>query len=406
MLLAASGCTLGPKQIDHSRLRYNEAIQRTLQEEMLLNIVRLKYREIPEFVSVNGVAAQYTFQGGAGIDGTLLEGGPNVLGLDAAVTRAERPTISYAPMRSREFHEGLLGPIDIQTLMLVGRTGWSWDRILRMSVQHMNGVDNATSAGGPTPDFKPNYEEFKYLAHLFRQLQLSRGVELAFAERSFERPLPVKPHQVDGNLVSGVLSQGFRFKTSDPEAHSVVLEKDEEYTTLVFRPTSWDSHELHEIQRLLRLDPERHRYELFSAREGQKEESQDDDPTIRRLPPLAQDHVTVGTRSLLEVMFYLSQGICIPYEHYEQGLVTVTLDEFGEPFDWSEMNGDLFNVYCCEHKPANAAVAVQFKGYWFYIDDSDLNSQSTFILLVELFGIEVRGGGGGSGIFYSLNVGG
>ncbi len=52
-----------------------------------------------------------------------------------------------------------------------------------------------------------------------------------------------------------------------------------------------------------------------------------------------------------------------------------------------------------------AAVSIPYKGYWYYIDDRDLNSQSTFTLLVELFGIEVRAGGGG-GFLYTLNVGG
>lgn len=70
-----------------------------------------------------------------------------------------------------------------------------------------------------------------------------------------------------------------------------------------------------------------------------------------------------------------------------------------------ELTGDLLRVCCSAHCPKTAAVAVPYKGYWYYIDDADLNSQSTFILLVELFGIEVRAGGGG-GFLYTLNVGG
>ena len=56
--------------------------------------------------------------------------------------------------------------------------------------------------------------------------------------------------------------------------------------------------------------------------------------------------------------------------------------------------------------PDNAAVAIQYKDYWFYIADHDLETKSTFTLLVELFGIEVRVGGGGGGFLYTLNVGG
>ena len=83
----------------------------------------------------------------------------------------------------------------------------------------------------------------------------------------------------------------------------------------------------------------------------------------------------------------------------------LTVDENGCPFDWKEMTGDLLRVCCDKHRPKHAAVTVPYKGYWFYIDDRDLNSQSTFTLLVELFGIEVRVGCGG-GFLYTLNVGG
>ena len=104
-------------------------------------------------------------------------------------------------------------------------------------------------------------------------------------------------------------------------------------------------------------------------------------------------------------MFYLSQGVSVPEEHMVQGLATLTVDEHGQPFNWNQMTGDLIRICSSKHRPEMAAVSIPYKGYWYYIDDSDLNSQSTFTLLVELFGIEVRAGGGG-GFLYTLNVGG
>ena len=79
---------------------------------------------------------------------------------------------SYSPARGEEFQKGLLAPIDLESLQLLARTGWSWERILRTTVQYMNGVDNATSAGGPTPDRKPQFEEFRYLARVLRLFSL------------------------------------------------------------------------------------------------------------------------------------------------------------------------------------------------------------------------------------------
>ena len=43
-----TGCTLGPKEINRGRQQYNEAVQKSFREELLLNLVRLRYRETPE----------------------------------------------------------------------------------------------------------------------------------------------------------------------------------------------------------------------------------------------------------------------------------------------------------------------------------------------------------------------
>ena len=156
-----------------------------------------------------------------------------------------------------------------------------------------------------------------------------------------------------------------------------------------------------DIVRMLRLQPGLWRYEVELATEGQIQPTSLDVEELappRRLPPVeslgTRKDITVSTRSLLETMYYLSQGIQIPDEHLQQGLVTLTLDHDGQPFDWTEMTGDLLQVFTSKHRPKCAAIAIPYRGYWYYIDDRDLNSQSTFVLLAELFSIEIRGGGG------------
>ena len=39
-------------------------------------------------------------------------------------------------------------------------------------------------------------------------------------------------------------------------------------------------------------------------------------------------------------------------------------------------------------RPANAFVAVPYRGAWFYIADNDLESKSTFMLLTQLFNLQ------------------
>jgi hypothetical protein len=421
-----AGCTLGPRQIPKGRLEYNQAVQESFRQEMLLNLVRLRYRETPEFLTVGGIAAQYTFDGRASGGLALPDGGTKIGSLSSGVSRTERPTISYVPARGEAFQKGLLAPIDLQSLELLARTGWSWERILRTTVQYMNQVDNATSAGGPTPELKPDFEEFRYLAQIMRQLQTERAIELTNAEREgTPTPVPLSRDQLDGDFVIGAIKEGFEFKET---ADGLFLVKDEKYLALVVHPKAKLSGELQELAGLLDLEvdydsPKPAVFELDSAKEGWIQSTFADATSFQAdlgmacanefemLPAplevqessLLRRDIVVSTRSLLEVMFYLSQGVNVPLEHQAQGLVTLTVDEGGAPFDWSEMMHDLFTIHACKKCPKHAAVAVEYRGYWFYIDERDQNSLSTYTLLVELFGIEVRAGGGG-GFLYTLGI--
>jgi hypothetical protein len=46
----------------------------------------------------------------------------------------------------------------------------------------------------------------------------------------------------------------------------------------------------------------------------------------------------------------------------------------------------LFAVHVCKgHKPpANAYIAVKYRGYWYYVDDSDQASKATLSLVLQL----------------------
>jgi hypothetical protein len=103
-------------------------------------------------------------------------------------------------------------------------------------------------------------------------------------------------------------------------------------------------------------------------------------------------------------MYFLSHAIRIPPEHLCAGVAVLTADEFDAPFDWADVTGDLLLVQHSRHKPECAAVAVKYRGYWFYIDDRDHSSKATFVLLMQLF--ELRAGGGaGTGPVLTLPVG-
>lgn len=100
------------------------------------------------------------------------------------------------------------------------------------------------------------------------------------------------------------------------------------------------------------------------------------------------DIIRIRPRSLLGVMYYLSQAVEVPYEHELAGLVNTTCYRDGRQFDWNLVSGREMVVHVSECCPKCAHTAVCYRGYWFYIDDTDLQSKNTFQLLSHLFSLQ------------------
>ena len=71
----------------------------------------------------------------------------------------------------------------------------------------------------------------------------------------------------------------------------------------------------------------------------------------------------------------------------------MTRDPSGQSFDWRAVMEGLFRVHSVKsgERPPRAHVAVTYKGYWFYVDETDQDTKSTFSLLMELSRMELSG---------------
>ena len=116
------------------------------------------------------------------------------------------------------------------------------------------------------------------------------------------------------------------------------------------------------------------------------------DPFLKDAPPSGLQSLDLETRSLLQVLFFVSHGIEVPQEHLACGLAPYTRGYDGRPFDWQQVLGGLFHVCSVKSKkpPADAQVAVRYQGYWFYIDERDRYTKATFALLLEVSRLELE----------------
>lgn len=333
-LLFLAGCVtnFGPGTVPAARFDYNERIAQSWNEQLLLNLVRLRYRDTPYFLEVGTVLAQYQAVRHAGAAASIGVGGGegSSLGPSAGVDFSESPTITYQPLQGEDFVRRLLEPVPGETLMLLAGSGWSVERLLLCCVNGLNGIPNTPSAAGPTPAMALVDPRFRTAARLLRRLQTAGRLQ------SLHGP---------GGRAAG------RVRVApDSSGPDVVMDS---------------------LAALLHLDPATRELDVATD-EGIER------PAVLRL----------RLRSLLGAMFYLSQSVDVPEADARAGLVTVSRLADGSAADWPTLMDDIFRVKVADTRPERAFATIRYRNHWFYIDDADLDTKTTFGLLSNLFSLQ------------------
>src|ERR1035441_4437188 len=72
LLTLFTGCThLGPRTVAVDRFDYSTAIADSWKQQTLLNIVNLRYMDLPVFVDVASVVSGFSVEAGGSLNGTL-----------------------------------------------------------------------------------------------------------------------------------------------------------------------------------------------------------------------------------------------------------------------------------------------------------------------------------------------
>ena len=130
-VLAFTGCAhIGPKTIPVDRFDYSTAVADSWKQQTLLNIVKMRYMDLPVFVDVSSIVSGYSLQTGVSVGGTVssskaVQGDFATAGAQAIYT--DRPTITYTPLTGEKFLHGLLAPIDPKNIFFMLQSGYAAD---------------------------------------------------------------------------------------------------------------------------------------------------------------------------------------------------------------------------------------------------------------------------------------
>ena len=355
--LAASLCACSTSRatapITRDTLAYSTEVARAQQEQLLLNIVRLRYNDPVSFVEIERMTTEDNRSMGLSIASAIgLDDGPfnEVLGGEGAVGKSETPTAIYNVLRGSAYAQQLLQPVSPESIFLLSQSGWSVERLLLCCVARIGDLDNARSAAGPTPDILPDNADFRELARLMRLLQLSGDLLVqVFDDKEGMPPRVVVTWHAD---------------SADGEALAAMFKH-------------------HEVAAVFGDEDDLHSAELAT-----RSETKGDAP--------------LRGRSLIGMLAALSHTVDVPPEHL--GLVTQTKGGTsgaprtacspGQP--WSDVIGDYFTVNWSRDKPQGAAVAVPYRGVWFYVDDTCRSAKSTLDLIGHLYALQAGLNGAGA----------
>ncbi len=183
---------------------------------------------------------------------------------------------------------------------------------------------------------------------------------------------------MQGRDLLSAAQDGHVYRTKG-EGQMTVLKR-ERALYLRVRPAYVNSPEMKEVARIFKLTPGLSLYKI---------QSELSDEAKRELPgALGSDTININMRSVLQIMTFLSKGVCVPEEHTLSGLAPTTHDAEGQPYDWTRVTASNFVVHAQKHRPRSAEVAVRYRGYWFYIAADDVKSRAALAILEIIFALQ------------------
>ena len=332
LTLALAACaSIGPSNVAVDRFDYSTAIADSWKEQTLLNIVKIRYSDLPVFVDVTSIVAGYSLQTGVTVNGVVssdhaVQGNYGAIGGQAIYT--DRPTITYVPMTGDRFLHGLITPIDPRKIFFMLQAGYPADFILGLSVESLNGVRNRWAAGGVVRQADP---DFVRALQLLRELQAAGGV-------------------------------GMRVEESKETGSTAVLLLRADDLPADIREKSA------EVRRLLKLPAGQQKFTLsYSPMRG------------------TDNELSVNSRSMLQILQAFASYVEVPDQHLRRGLAAPAFE--GE----SPAHRDIGRIRSGPEKPEGAYVAVPYRGEWFWVDDGDLQAKRALTAVMFFFTLSDTG---------------
>lgn len=326
-----AGCmTFGPASIQRDRTDYAGVIAASWKEQALLNIVKLRYGDVPVFLDVSSVIASSALESQVNATANFFPAAANNQSLGGYSRYTDRPTISYSPLTGDKFARSFMRPTTPPVVFALVQAGYPIDRILQLTTRAVNGVYNRSVSPSRLRAADP---EFYTMLDTLRRVQRSEAMGMRIERRGPDEAVVM-----------------FFPSTGMPEA------------------TVRDVRTLGEI---LNVDGAGRELSLTFG-------------TV----PRSRTEIAMLTRSMAEIFQEIAATVEVPSQDIEEGRANPVPPPPDSPNRWDE---PIVRIHSGERQPPDAYAAIRYHGRWFWIDDRDMQSKTLFTFILVLFSLAETG---------------
>jgi hypothetical protein len=382
-----AGCTIGPAVYESSFTQYNDAVRKTMDEQMLANLVRMRYYESPMFLQVASLNTTFSVGATAGASVSSVSGGDDTLGANVGGSYSESPTISFSMPESEKYYGRLLAPLSAAQVTSLVLAGFDSELVFRTAVRGMNGLQNINAEFDPSFQVPEAHANFREALTLIKKLRAERMVDLELGGKETAWSSPVKV-RTSSDLAQVLLLGAATYAMSN-DAEIVgypdgtwQTHRYEKHMALRFAPASKNSPDAQRLKELLALKSDHYNFSIVEAELVNAEKARG----VLGQSPGALDPdviwVEIGLRgrSMLEIMQVASKEVRVPEDDIKLSAAGADQKNSTDATDWLVIKSS-------ESAPSNNSLNIQYRGHWFYIDDADLKSRRTFAMLSALFAV-------------------
>ncbi|QCE34417.1 hypothetical protein FAI40_03155 [Acetobacteraceae bacterium] len=355
-LCVLGGCLppMGPSNLRRDHIAYDRSISQGLQEELLLNILQLRFGAPPIFLETQQIIASYAYEkGGKGyIAGSPWKGAneteENGLGIAGSINFSDNPTITFQPMNGSQLGTLVLEPLSPNLIFSLLQTHTPVDTLFSLTLDSIAGYDNIHHSARSGRKNEVASKNFTRLIWLLRQLQIEDAIEISV--------VPNEAPERDND--------GFN------RAFILFLEPD--------NPKVADMQ--NEVRKLTKLGPKDKQIELVHKRQAVK-----------------KGEINFRTLSMLSILANVSATISIPEKDIKEGIAPPTLTDNmleGRP---------VIVVHSGHHHSDEAFVKIPYEGATYWISNKDYPSKLAFTLLQIINSLAVNRSENGAMVTIPVN---